>query len=89
MCILTKNVKKQKGIHRMELEKKLQEIVKRNNILKNEPMSKHTSLKIGGIADYFIKVKTVDELKSKKRFVQGSPVTKPLVLVTVWKSLEA
>ena len=48
----------------LDLERQLQEIVKRDNVLKNEPMSKHTSLKIGGIADYFIKVKSVDELKN-------------------------
>ncbi len=29
----------------------------------NEPMSRHTTFKIGGAADVFIKIKTVDELK--------------------------
>ena len=37
-----------------ELDKQLQEIINKKNILKNELMSKHTSFKIGGIADYFI-----------------------------------
>ena len=46
-----------------DIEKKLQDVINRKNILKNEPMSKHTSFKIGGIADYFIKVTTVQELK--------------------------
>lgn len=46
-----------------ELERQLQEIVKKNNVLKNEPMAKHTSFKIGGIADYFIKVTNIEELK--------------------------
>lgn len=32
------------------------------DVLKNEPMSKHTSFKIGGPVDYFVKVKTKDEL---------------------------
>lgn len=63
----------------MDLEKKLQEIVKRNNILKNEPMSKHTSLKIGGIADYFIKVKTVDELKKLLEFVTENNIPTTIV----------
>ena len=40
----------------IDLDKQLQEIVNKNNILKNEPMSKHTSLKIGGNADYFVKL---------------------------------
>ena len=63
----------------MDLEKKLQEIVKRNNILKNEPMSKHTSLKIGGIADYFIKVKSVDELKKLLEFVTENNIPTTIV----------
>lgn len=29
----------------------------------NEPMSKHTSFKIGGPADIFVKPKNIDELK--------------------------
>lgn len=45
------------------IEKKLQELLNRNDILKNEPMSKHTSFKIGGNAEYFIKVKTIQNLK--------------------------
>ena len=47
----------------IDLDKQLQEIVNKNNILKNEPMSKHTSLKIGGNADYFVKIKSVEALK--------------------------
>ena len=30
----------------------------------NEPMSKHTSFKIGGPADIFVKPKNIDELKN-------------------------
>ena len=63
----------------MDLEKKLQEIVKRNNILKNEPMSKHTSLKIGGMADYFIKVKTTDELKNILEFADENKISTTIV----------
>ena len=32
-------------------------------ILQNEPMSKHTSFKVGGNADIFIKVNTLEELQ--------------------------
>lgn len=38
-------------------------VIDKERILKNEPMSKHTTFKIGGPADLFIKVKTVEELK--------------------------
>ena len=47
-----------------ELDKVLQDVINKKNIYKNEPMSKHTSFKIGGIADYFIKITSVEELKS-------------------------
>lgn len=46
-----------------EIERKLLEGIQKKNILKDEPMSKHTSFKIGGKADYFIKVTSIDELK--------------------------
>ncbi|PKM92954.1 MAG: UDP-N-acetylenolpyruvoylglucosamine reductase [Elusimicrobia bacterium HGW-Elusimicrobia-4] len=32
-------------------------------ILQNEPMSKHTTFRIGGKCDFYVEVKTVDELK--------------------------
>lgn len=34
-----------------------------NQIYLNEPMSKHTSFKIGGPADIFVKPKNIDEIK--------------------------
>ncbi len=47
-----------------EFEKELQEIVNKKSIFRNEPMSKHTSLRIGGNADYFVVVNSVEELKN-------------------------
>ena len=35
----------------MDIEKELQEVINKKNVYKDEPMSKHTSLKIGGNAD--------------------------------------
>ena len=40
------------------------EIISKDKIYINEPMSKHTSFKIGGPAEYLIKIKTADELKA-------------------------
>lgn len=47
-----------------DIERKLEQILNNNNnnILKNEPMSKHTSFKIGGMAEYFLKIQDEDEL---------------------------
>lgn len=47
-----------------DIDKELQEAINKKNILKNEPMSKHTSFKIGGNADYFLKVTSIEELKN-------------------------
>lgn len=38
--------------------------IKKENILLNEPMNKHTSFKTGGIADFFLKAYSVEEIKS-------------------------
>lgn len=38
--------------------------IDKNNIFYDEPMIRHTSFKVGGPADCFIKIKSVDELKN-------------------------
>ena len=45
-------------------EQLLKEGIKEDNILLNEPMSNHTSFKTGGNADLFVKVYSVEEIKS-------------------------
>mgnify|MGYP003305672679 CR=1 FL=1 len=40
------------------------EFLSEEQIYLNEPMSKHTSFKIGGPADIFVKPKNIDELKN-------------------------
>ena len=60
-------------------DKQLREIAKKDNILKDEPMPKHTSLKIGGSADYFIIVETVDELKLLIKFAKKNKI--PITVV--------
>ena len=44
---------------------KIEEIIKDSNleVLYNEEMSKHTSFKIGGQAEYYIKIKKIEELQ--------------------------
>lgn len=41
----------------------LVENISEEQVLKNESMKKHTSFKIGGEAEYFVKAKNVDEIK--------------------------
>ena len=46
------------------ITEKLEKIIKKDNLFINEPMNKHTSFKIGGTADYFLKIETEDELRA-------------------------
>ena len=46
-----------------EIYNKLIEKIDKTKVYQNEPMSKHTTFKIGGSADIFVKVETIDELK--------------------------
>ena len=41
----------------------LGKIISKEKIKQNEPMKEHTSLKIGGPAEFFVKVNSVEELK--------------------------
>ena len=53
----------------------LSELIGKENILTNEPMSKHTSFHIGGPAGYYIQVRTKEQLIGVLRILQdkGSP----------------
>ena len=57
-----------------DIEKELQEIINRKNIFKDEPMEKHTSFKIGGTADYFIKITSLEELKAILDFTKQNNI---------------
>ena len=48
---------------RINLDDRLSEIIPKENIIKNEDMSRHTTFRTGGPADYFIKVGKREELK--------------------------
>ena len=43
---------------------KILEFLRKEQIYLNEPMKNHTSFKIGGPADIFVKPKNIDELKN-------------------------
>ena len=53
----------------MNIKEKLQENnIEFNNILFNEPMSKHSSFRIGGPAECFIKATSIDEIRKAVEF---------------------
>lgn len=46
---------------------RLAEIFGKENVLKDEPMSRHTTFRIGGAADFFVKVQTISQLQEAMR----------------------
>lgn len=56
------------------ITEKLEKIIDSENIYENEPMSKHTSFKIGGIADYYVKVKSEEELRMVLNFAKAEKI---------------
>ena len=61
----------------MEKEKimlQLQNIIPKENILEDEPMKKHTSFKIGGNAEFFVKVETLEQLQKILEFTQKNDI---------------
>ena len=57
-----------------DIEKNLSEIVGRKNLLIDEPMSEHTSFKVGGTADYFVKVNELNTLKNLLKFITKNKI---------------
>ena len=45
----------------------------------NEPMSKHTSFKIGGVADIFVKPKNISELKNLIKLAREKNIQTTLI----------
>ena len=62
-----------------DIQTDLEKIINKNNIFKNESMSKHTSFKVGGNADFFVKIEDVEELKSLLKYVKENNV--PLTIL--------
>lgn len=66
----------------METERIYNELIKKvesNKIFKNEPMKKHTSFRIGGNADVYIKPDNVDDIKYIVEFVKENNI--PLQII--------
>lgn len=59
--------------------KGLEEIISKEKIKEKEPMKNHTSLKIGGPADFFIKVNCIEELKNILQFSKNNKI--PLTII--------
>lgn len=62
-----------------EIYEELLKIGKDSIIKKEEDMAKHTSFKVGGKADIFIKIKNIDELKYILNYVKEKEI--PLTVI--------
>lgn len=60
-----------------EIKKSLEKIIPKDKIKQEELMKNHTSFKIGGAADFFVKISTIEELRKVLEFVQKNniPIT--------------
>ena len=58
---------------------KLKKIIDEDRVMENEPMCKHTTLKIGGNADYYIIIKSEKELKKVLELVKTNDI--PLTIL--------
>ncbi|HOZ55256.1 MAG TPA: UDP-N-acetylmuramate dehydrogenase [Clostridia bacterium] len=52
----------------------LQKLIKSSNIFVDEQMKNHTSFKIGGVADFFIKAKTINEVEKVVKFAKENNI---------------
>ena len=54
-------------------------ILEKSDIKVNEPMSKHTSFKVGGNADYFVKAQTVEQVINVRKYAEENNI--PLYVI--------
>lgn len=59
--------------------KELESIISKDKIKINEPMSKHTSFKTGGEADYYIKAENIEQISNIIRFIKKNKI--PLYII--------
>ena len=52
----------------------LEKIIPKENIKLNEPMSKHTSFKTGGIAEYYIKAEDIKQIKNVVKYARENNI---------------
>ena len=63
----------------MDILNDLEDILKSSDILKDEPMSKHTSFKTGGTADFYIKVQDEKDLKNLIKYANKNKIQVTIV----------
>ena len=64
---------------KIEIENELYKIVPKSNVKLNEPMSKHTSFKIGGPAEYFVTVDNQIQLKNILKYIKQNSINLTII----------
>ena len=59
-----------------EILNNLEKIISKEKIKQNEPMKEHTSFKIGGPAEFYIKITSIKELQQILEFAKKEAVIK-------------
>lgn len=57
----------------------LEKIISKEKIKQNEPMKEHTSLKVGGPAEFFVNINSVEELKTLLKYCKTNNI--PLTVI--------
>lgn len=63
-----------KDLNKQDIIQDLRKIVSKENIKLDEPMSKHTSFKTGGPAEYFITANTIDEILGVLKYTKDNNI---------------
>ena len=80
-----------------EILKNLSKIISEERIKQNEPMKNHTSFKIGGPAEFYIKIKSIEELQKilfksvinclrESALNNVNPITTKKVVLIIWNN---
>ncbi len=67
------------------------EIVGKNKVLEQEPMARHTTFRIGGPADYFVELGSIDQIRAAIKSV-GKKIFRGLCWeeeATFWSAIKA
>lgn len=62
-----------------EILENLEKIISKEKIQLNEPMKEHTSFKIGGPAQFFIKISKIEELKEILKFSKDNKISLTII----------
>jgi UDP-N-acetylmuramate dehydrogenase len=61
-------------MNKQDIFDNLNNFLNESEVFIDEPMKKHTTFKIGGLADIYIKAKTIEDIKKIVKFVKDNDI---------------